>query len=335
MGIYSFKLLAFAGLFSLSLSGPLSRISQASPLSCRDFLVRAKSWMLGRPDPRPSKYRVSSPMIDLLDHHDLTHPEVIRLFVRHSDAPVTSQNYLQNISDSIRESFAPWFEGKSDESFEKMLKLQHVILTLGLDGNHPYFSTSYRNPLAPGSRGRFRYEMSSLFMSPYLQFRVSEYFSPGTLHPAFRTFLEHDAPGRFYQVLIYAIPEPHRPEVQLSPLNADSRILDFHVRYRYPSNPVSKTYVEELASTMNELRELPSGAPKEKLLNLLADYVQLFSAGLPFDRVNYSMAMAQVNYILMNHGFRGIENGELDLVSVIVPTPVFRQVFSDAVKASQ
>ncbi len=307
----------------------------AAPFSCRDSLVRAREWVLGRPSPKKSEVIIESPMITLLREHSLQDREVIRLFTRHAGEPILNQNYLQNITDSIRESFAPWFEGESKESFQRMLRIQHVILTMGLDGNHPYLSTSDSHALSPSSRGRFRYEMSSLFMSPYLHFQISEHFTPGSLPPAFRTYLEEEAPGRSYQVPIHAIPEPHQPEVQLTTLNVGPGSQDFLIRYRYPSNPVSKTYVEELASIMETLRQLPSDAPEEKLLHLLADYIQIFSAGLPFDRVNYSIAMAQVNYILMKHGLRGIENGELDLISVTVPTPVFRQVFSDAVRDAQ
>jgi hypothetical protein len=91
-----------------------------------------------------------------------------------------------------------------------------------------------------------------------------------------------------------------------------------------------------MAKIMEKLRNLPNenavkGTDQQSLLDLLADYLQLFSAGLPFERVNFSIAMAQVNYILMNHGIRGIENGELDLISMMVPTPLFRTIFTDAV----
>jgi hypothetical protein len=312
-----------------------SESAWSAPFSCRDFLVQAKSLILGRPSPKKSDVTIESPMITFLRERSLQDREVIRLFTRHAGEPIQSRNYIQNISDSIRESFAPWFEGKSEESFQRMLKLQHVILTMGLDGNHPYLSTSDSRPLSPSSRGRFRHEMSSLFMSPYLEFRVSDFFRPGSMNRAFRTFLEEDAPGRTYKVPIHSIPEPHRPEIQLTTINVGPGIQDFLIRYRYPSNPVSKTYVEELAYIMETLRQLPSDTPEEELLRLLADYVQVFSAGLPFDRVNYSIAMAQVNYILMKHGFRGIENGELDLISVTVPTPVFRQVFLDSVREAQ
>jgi hypothetical protein len=332
----------FAALCLLALASP-TVTSQAAPLSCRDFLVKAKSWMLGRPDPRPSGYRVSSPMIELLDQHALTDPEVVRLFVRQMDKPVKSEHYLQNISDSIREGFAPWFEKAAPGSYVEMLKLQHVILTMGLDGSHPYLSTSMSQPLSSGSRGRLRYELSSLFMSPYLQYHISDYFNLSALHPAFKEFLEVGRPGSSYLVAIDGIDEPHRPVMELRTLNLAQGIQNYSVRYRYPPNPGTRFYVEELEKKMESLRALPASegspvtgkVPSADLLNLLADYVQLFSAGLPFDRVNYSMAMAQVNYILMKHGMRGIEHGDLDLIAVVVPTRVFRQVFSDAVKAGQ
>jgi hypothetical protein len=104
---------------------------------------------------------------------------------------------------------------------------------------------------------------------------------------------------------------------------------------RYPQNHSTEYYLGEMAQIMEEIRDLPPNAPKPRTLHLLADYIQLFSAGLPFDRVNFSIAMAQVNYVLMSHGLRGIENGELDLISAMVDTTLFRKIFSDFVLESQ
>jgi hypothetical protein len=56
-----------------------------------------------------------------------------------------------------------------------------------------------------------------------------------------------------------------------------------------------------MALIFEEVRSLPvgeatvRGQEQDRLLRLLADYVQLFVGGLPFDRVNYSIAMAQAN----------------------------------------
>ena len=291
--------------------------------------------IFGHPTQKKSDVGIDSPMIELLNTRSPQDPEVIRLFVRRPSEPLLSRNYIPNISDSIKESFAPWFEGKSRESFQKMLKVQHTILTMGLDGVHPYLSTSKHQPLGSRSIGKFRFERSSLFLSPYLQFTLSEYFNLSALHPSLRTFLEESDSGRIYRLELESIPEPRLPLTELSVLHSPGGFRNYMIRYRYPAGPHTETFVEELEELMGRIRRIPSDGPKEKLLEHLADYVQLFSAGLPFERVNYSIAMAQVNYILMKHGFRGIENVELDLLAVIVPTPVFRQIFADAVKNAQ
>jgi hypothetical protein len=317
------------------LSGPLAPSAWSAPFSCRDFLVRTSSLIFGHPVPKKSDVIIDSPMIALLKNHSVQDPEVIRLFTRHAGDPLLNRNYIQNISDSIRESFAPWFEGYSPHSFQKMLKLQHVILTMGLNGVHPYLSTSKSQPLGSRSIGRFRNERSSLFLSPYLEFNLSEHFNLASLHPALRAFLEESDSSRIYQLAIHSVPVNQRPVTELTVYESARGYNTYVIRYRYPESHKTKIFVEELEDLMTQMRLVPVNGPKEKLLHLLADYIQVFSVGLPFERVNFSIAMAQVNYILMKHGFRGIENGELDLVSVIVPTPVFRQVFSDAVRAAQ
>ncbi len=44
----------------------------------------------------------------------------------------------------------------------------------------------------------------------------------------------------------------------------------------------------------------------------LAEYIQLFVVGHPFERVNYSICMAQVNLILYRYGFEPIRHGYFD-----------------------
>jgi len=273
-------------------------------------------------------------MMDFLDAHDSHSPEVIRLFTRHAHEPIKSPNYIPNISDSLREAFAPWFERRTDQSFKAMLKLQHTILASGIDGEAPYLSTSFLQPLSSQGVGRFRYESLRLPDNAYLQFTISDFFNSSSIPYAFRTFLEESS-GEYYRVPILAVPTTHRPEARILTLTSPRGLKEYLVRYRYPSRRSTRIYVEEMSKIMERLRALPLSTPKETVIEHLADYVQVFSAGLPFERVNFSLAMAQVNYVLMNHGLRGIENGELDLISIIAPTSRFREIFAEAVKKGQ
>ena len=309
--------------------------SMATPLECRDFLLPVWSFLIGRPIPKRSEVRVSSPMVDFLNSRSPEDREVIRLFTRHAKLPILNPNYIPNIQDSIRESFAPWFEKKTTESFKKMLKMQHAILTLGIDAHHPYLSTSVVQSLRSTSIGRFRYQKSSPFSRPQLEFAISDLYLSQSIPAGLQTFLDQIDSYREYLLPIASIPDAHRPEARITVLHLHGGGRNYLFKLRYPENHSTEYYLEEMARIMEDLRDLPSNSPRSKLLQLLADYVQLFSAGLPFDRVNFSIAMAQVNYVLMNHGYRGIENGELDLISVMVPTLVFREIFSEAVQQNQ
>ncbi|MBU6153360.1 MAG: hypothetical protein KGP28_03565 [Bdellovibrionales bacterium] len=330
-GLAVSRALFFFALFS----GPLSHPAFSASFSCRDLLVHASSLIFGHPVPKKSEVIIQSPMIELFNTHSIRDPEILRLFTRHPKEKLLSRNYIQNIKDSIQESFAPWFEGQSADSFQKMLKLQHTILAMGLDGRHPYLSTSKNQPLGSRSIGRFRHEKSSLFLDPNLLFNLSEYFKPDALPPALRSFLEEIDSSRTYPVAIASIPENQRPICALSVFHSPGGYKNYSIRYRYPPSQHTGVFVEKLEDLMTRMRKIPLDGPKDELIEHLADYIQVFAAGLPFERVNYSIAMAQANYILMKHGFRGMENGELDLLAVIVPTPVFRLIFADAVKNAQ
>ena len=307
----------------------------ASPAACRDFLLPVWSFLIGRPTPKRSEVLVSSPMVDFLNSHSPEDREVIRLFTRHPKLPVFSPNYIPNMMDSIRESFAPWFEKKTPESFQKMLKMQHAILTLGIDSKHPYLSTSMDHALRSTSIGRFRYQKTSPFSRPHLEFAISDLYLSQAIPPGLQNFLDEIDSYREYLLPIASIPEAHRPEARITVLYMPGGGRNYLFKMRYPENHSTEYYLGEMAQIMEEIRDLPPNAPKPRTLHLLADYIQLFSAGLPFDRVNFSIAMAQVNYVLMSHGLRGIENGELDLISAMVDTTLFRKIFSDFVLESQ
>ena len=64
------------------------------------------------------------------------------------------------------------------------------------------------------------------------------------------------------------------------------------------------------------------------------NFVSLCLAYLPFQKVNNSIAMAQLNFILIYKGLRGIEHGELDLsISRMGLKPSFKRYFPNFVDA--
>ncbi|NDG83619.1 MAG: hypothetical protein EBX52_01105 [Proteobacteria bacterium] len=299
----------------------------ANGFPCSSLLTRIKTLFTGTPVPVRFSGNVSSPLIALLDSRPLNSPEILRLFTRSPEAMVLNPHYIQNMADSIREGFAPWFERKTDLSFPHMLKLQHSILTLGLDGKSLYLSTAASVPMKKRAIGKFRYELTSLTSGEHLEFSLADlYPRPSDYPDSVLDFLAKKPDRVRYWTAINRVPVNERPEADLTIFRPYGPVSNLRFRMTYPKAHHSKTYVRIMQEVMEEIRSLPENTPGEVLFPLLADYIQLFSVGLPFKRVNY---------VLMKHGFRGLENGSLDLFSAMLPTEEFRKAFAIEVKKAQ
>jgi len=65
--------------------------------------------------------------------------EAMRPFVRSlENGRQTDPQYLMNQIDGLVTVFGPWFNSKSQEDFIEMLRKQHLVVTTGDDGHHPY-----------------------------------------------------------------------------------------------------------------------------------------------------------------------------------------------------
>ncbi len=73
----------------------------------------------------------------------------------------------------------------------------------------------------------------------------------------------------------------------------------------------------------------------QKVVRLLARYHQLFIAALPFARVNNSIAMAQINYILLTLGLNPIAHSYLDVICLLVSSDRYQDLFETEVFRSQ
>ena len=324
------------GSTALAPASPSNSALAIPQVSCSELLLKLKSALTRVPIPKRSPVQVNSPLVDLLNSKPVTDPEMIRLFTRHPDTIISNPHYLENMADSIRESFAPWFENKSDLTYPKMLKQHHAILTQGLTRRTPYLSSSNFTRMKKHRSGRFRYEMASLFNRPILEFSLNAFFDgPRDCPPALLEFLNKHDKGLYYRTSVESIPIEYRPNAILWVFRQNGNLVDFHFQLTYPESAKSEIYVKALEVKMLHLKNLPKGVSQDALTSPLADYIQLFSVGLPFDRVNFSIAMSHVNYILMSHGFRGMENGELDLASAMLSTQEFRKAFTDEFKRAQ
>lgn len=79
------------------------------------------------------------------------------------------------------------------------------------------------------------------------------------------------------------------------------------------------------------LDELMCGIRQEFNLKLLANYIQLFVVIHPFNKVNFSVCMAQVNALLDTHGYNIIYHEYLDFKCFMYDYDIIEKLFVDMV----
>ncbi len=272
-----------------------------------------------------------SPLLDWIDTHGLGSSEVKNLFIRIPGAPVYEMHYIKNAVDSIKTEFAPWFEGHSQQSYLKMLESQHKTLAMGLDRKSLYRPPSSGRPLKLRPASKLRAE------------KIWDSSPASTGFHAESLCKNYWCPEGFFDHLKRAQEtSPHRLELEGIPFESRPQgFYGWHPKWNFTFDMVyvppglSKPYLERMEKLMLQLREITPGAPKEEWMPLLADYVQLFSVSLPFDRINFSQAMMHANYILMRQGMKGISHGALDYFAMTYSSHDYRKIFETAVMRAQ
>ncbi len=326
-----FRFVVLVLIFSATLP---SGIARADDISCNELLTGLKNKIIGffgperPPEPVPT-------MTELLASRLPADPEVIRLFVRDPKIP-TMPHYTNNMIGSIQDAFAPWFRREHTESYAEMLRKQHRLLTGGETGEQTYLSTSVSRPLEPGEIGKFRHELPPTIDRAMLQFRFAESLGSLGKHPApVAEFLKSIKSGEIRWISITEVPRKAHPKSSVLPKVFFDETIEVIFTQVYPERAHAGHYVEALEKTMETLRALPRPAELETLIPPLAATIKLFAAGLPFEKVNFSIAMSHVNFILMEHGYRGIENGFFDVYSMLLPEETFHSLLLETIRKAQ
>ena len=97
------------------------------------------------------------------------------------------------------------------------------------------------------------------------------------------------------------------------------------LRLYLPQNKYVKYYINKMEEIMNCLRN------GNKSLDLLGHYIQLGVIGHPFEKVNFSLIMSEVNYILDLWGYIPINHGYLDFECFLNPTKNIIRSFKQTV----
>ena len=98
--------------------------------------------------------------------------------------------------------------------------------------------------------------------------------------------------------------------------------------HKYPNAKHLKLYVKRMEDLMAELKsfDLEKGNKKD-FLKTLADYYHVGANAHLFEKVNNSVLMAQVNYLLGYAGVKPIAHGRLDYIAFGSNSEDFRKIF--------
>jgi hypothetical protein len=245
------------------------------------------------------------------------------LFSRYRGNPVES-NYLQNAIQALRNIFEPWIFGGiklSPPEFIGMLKLIHF-----------YFRGGHNGKLYEGSDGDLgandlifgvdihnsRLEWSDW---PYAPNRIAAMWNQSPIR------YQHQNIGEGWNrrlVKLEGIPNEALPLHDIKRPNLPNRDWRFY----YIQAKWVPTYLTRMSQLMNSvLDEIHGKRNLQKMISDLADYHQLFSIAHPFVRVNNSIALSQVNYVLELLKLNGIAHGELDHWSMYLDSTDYRKMF--------
>ena len=197
-------------------------------------------------------------------------------------------SYLENMR-AATEYFMEWFVIGDD--YLGMLTHMHRLATRrGYSG-----FTNTRGPIVPidsAFRGVNREAWRPLLKKDW--FKDINVYMTGKIKPCLAAI---DLQGSHWLVDRQQGYELHLPH--------ENRVLD---------------YLAQLAKLMDILRS-------EFDAKIMANYVQTFVVGHPFERVNYSVCMAQVNAMLWHYGYKTFFHGYFDFDCFMYDYPRIEKIF--------
>jgi len=205
------------------------------------------------------------------------------------------QTYLDNIT-KITKFFINWFRGR-DFSYREMLTQMHKMMSINYQG---YTNGNYILKSSSGFRG----EQSTTWY-PILR---KEWFV---------------GVSQRYPII--------RPKIKYVPIGMGHWIEDKDEGYvlHLPDGKYVYYYLAMMEMLMYSLR-------REKFnYRMLANYINLFVIGHPFERINFSICMAQVNAILSIWNCKTIYHGYLDFECFMYDYDKIEEIFINSLEKDQ
>lgn len=271
-------------------------------------------------------------MFSLLFNNDA---EWKKASVRFLDDDILDDNYLINLKAAVVE-FASWKHNGDMQTFEKTLREMHIKL-IGIEEAKQYKGItakqmnddSYNIEMFPGVfRHELPYESNPIYYIPGAKFEEQIDDKLSTIRRIYYGRNKH-----------YSEDEAVRVE------NIDywnSVRVGYLMKYdeyevKYPKFIHVPFYIERIKAVMRKIIQLDNVSNNDLnvLIPLLADYIHLWITGHIFQRGNFSLGMAQVNFILKNHGYETINHEYLDELGLLNSKEQFRKIFKSMVMKHQ
>jgi|GEM_PF-5760166 len=285
---------------------------------------------------------------DLFDFLEINTAEWKRLSVRNPMDKLLDEGYLQRLKISLEKAFMPWFESVepfNDLPFQETLRLQHILLVTGENGNERYKGATlplhnYSGPPIPP--GQYRYERPDLANANghFMTFRADAKLKSKShyLQRMIEFYRKFPTPTKPHEP-VDVFPEPlthpesvidlfKLPRVDIG-VKIWNEIFSQYITHHYPSPRDVPKIISAMAEIMNELK-LHSSAITPKtwpvFFELVAEYCYLGIHAHPFEAGNFSLIMSHVNYILVRNGFQGISHENLDYIGLSEHFAEFRKI---------
>jgi len=248
-----------------------------------------------------------------------------RIVVREPTAPRHDdfEGYATRIFRGTVDVFAPWFKTQNpDLSFKEMITFQRAPLVA-------------ETPKGPGYNGYFfGHQIFNLLDDkhkmrdgdPRIMFSEGSKFTGEANRYLWQILpiIDLEDGVSTYSTFVHGVQSQGRIRIERK-----------DIFFFYPDSTVLPQYLnkaEELLRSLQKSSPIDDAVKKREFLGTLAHYYQLLVVAHPFPRVNNSVFMAQVNYLLITHGLRGLPHGYLDLAAFVLSTKQFQDYFIQQVE---
>jgi len=306
--------------------------SKLTPDEHREMQLTGESWDLSRRQRNSPFWSLNhsffkdQPTLESLGI-DAQNPEWVRLQFPGSVNPEAhAKIYVQNVTDSVREVFAPAFESGNLGliEFERLLSQQNQMVILGENSAEPYggfyrgenWKDSVQSDLqkarkkgqSPDEEAEIKKEIE------FLQNQAGRYRRLHVDLPLQDVLPDMNSAQRLMYMNHFEglIRIPDIPMIAL-PTNNFSSSRNWN--HRYPDSKHMMHYISRMQKLITQIRGCES-CSREQVVLLVADYYHTAVNAHLFPRVNQSMLMSQVNYILRRIGLRGLKHASLPPLSL-------------------